>query len=752
MGLLTAILDEENQNVPSGDSISDSVVSTVCEIGVAKKVEPEMPKESQATEVSDISEVDSLKLNGDHSEVKLSDSGLDHSGVSTEFQNEVAKSNLTAVESNKDIADQIGDISLGTAVSAKDEVESVIKPISVEETPQIELKSNKVSKADSESQPIDTVNEKQAYSDIEHLQKLNGDLLPKDLEEIVKVTKTEDGNTVNKVELLVQKKAKILTSEQIIKDNQKMTKTKDTKLKKSKKKESKSKSRGEITPGKEGVRSKSSKSSPEKGVKKEKKASSLVSTPKQKSTSSSKQSSSSMKKSKGSSSPTKSKSSSSKSKGTSSTEKVKPVLRSVSSPPKASSSPIKTDSIDSSKVSDSSLKKENNTLPAEKPRGRSTSRSVILKRTTKTEKLRLAMIKNTLEASQNQVGPAYSHSPSARRIRSCSPQKTSRVTSPDKRTGSPLKTKSTTARSRKDQLYDQMEYDENERLSPLSPNARKRYGINARNETYRPGGGNVRIFSEKMDFKNVSSRIDSRSKSPRKSPPSSTQSPARQIAGAEHSSPSPSSRNVRSKIGSLDNARHTPGGGNVKIINKKEKYDAVQSRVGSKDNITHRPGGGNIRIENKRLSYLESAKPKVGSLDKVDHKPGGGDKKILDDKLEWTVQPKVGSKINITHKPGGGDKKIEDQKLEWKAGSKVGSKDNLKHVPGGGEIKIPSQNVLGKEVDSNVGCISDEDHQAVGGIASSPPPPSSSLPQVESQVLKFKENAEPRTNTGINKS
>uniref|UniRef100_A0A0L8G8F3 Microtubule-associated protein n=1 Tax=Octopus bimaculoides TaxID=37653 RepID=A0A0L8G8F3_OCTBM len=95
---------------------------------------------------------------------------------------------------------------------------------------------------------------------------------------------------------------------------------------------------------------------------------------------------------------------------------------------------------------------------------------------------------------------------------------------------------------------------------------------------------------------------------------------------------------------------------------------------------------------------------------------------------------------------------IEDQKLEWKAGSKVGSKDNLKHVPGGGEIKISSQNVLGKEVESNVGCISDEDHQAVGGIASSPPPPSSSLPQVENQVLKFKENAEPRTNTGINKS
>lgn len=47
-----------------------------------------------------------------------------------------------------------------------------------------------------------------------------------------------------------------------------------------------------------------------------------------------------------------------------------------------------------------------------------------------------------------------------------------------------------------------------------------------------------------------------------------------------------------------------------------------------------------------------------------------------------------------------------------------------------GSLQIQSQSVHGKEVESNVGCISDEDHQAVGGIASSPPPPSSSLPQV----------------------
>ncbi|GAB1598187.1 microtubule-associated protein 4-like [Argonauta hians] len=793
MGLLTAILNEENQRISLGDSIHDSTLSSVCEIGVVKKVEAEKPQKSQEIEVCDISEINSLKLSDEHTENIISDKGDHHTDVSSQFENEVAKSNLTAVDSN----DKTGEISLGTAVCPKEEVETVIKPTSVQETPQ-EI-NNKLSKVDSQTEAADSVNEKQVYSDIEHLEKLDRDLLPKDVEEIVKVTKTEDGNTVKKVELLVQKRARILTSEPIIKDNQKMTKTKDTKLKKSKKKESKSKSRGEST-GKDVGRCRSS---PEKILRKEKKASSLISAPKPKISSSSKtNTSSSVKKAKGtSSSPTKSKTTS-KSKGVSSSEKPKPVQRSASSPPKSSSSPVKADSIDSAKVSDSSVKKENSTVPAEKPRGRSTSR--IIKRTTKTEKLRLAMIKSTLEANQSQQSSTYSTS--SRRIRSCSPQKSSRVTSPDKRTASPSKSRSTNARSRKDQLSDQMEYDEDERLSPLSPNARKKYGINARNDSYRPGGGNVRIFSEKIDFKNISSRIDSRSKSPRKSPPSSTQSPARQIGETDGSSPN--ARSIRSKIGSLDNAKHTPGGGNIRIINKKEKYDAVQSRVGSKDNITHRPGGGNIKIENKRLSYVESAKPKVGSLDKVDHKPGGGDKKILEDKLEWTVQPKVGSKVNLSHKPGGGDKKvldeklewtaqpkvgskvnlthkpgggdkkvldeklewtaqpkvgskvnlshkpgggdkkIDDQKLEWRVESKVGSKDNLKHVPGGGEVKILSQKSHGKEVESNMGCISEEDRQAVGGDTAS----SSSLPQVESHVLRFKETAEPRTNTGINKS
>lgn len=204
----------------------------------------------------------------------------------------------------------------------------------------------------------------------------------------------------------------------------------------------------------------------------------------------------------------------------------------------------------------------------------------------------------------------------------------------------------------KDRLLAEQEYEQYEsRISPLSPDGRKKYGINARNDSYRPGGGNVRIFSEKIDFKSVGSRIDARSKSPRKSPPSSIQSPVRQLSKSAPTpsslSPSPGARSIRSKVGSLDNARHTPGGGNVRIVNRKEKYDAVQSRIGSKDNITHKPGGGNIKIENKRLSFLETAKPKVGSLDKVTTGQVVEIKELLMKKLSGNAGLKLAPKTTL---------------------------------------------------------------------------------------------------------
>ncbi|KAM4728295.1 uncharacterized protein FYW61_011353 isoform 2-T2 [Anableps anableps] len=130
--------------------------------------------------------------------------------------------------------------------------------------------------------------------------------------------------------------------------------------------------------------------------------------------------------------------------------------------------------------------------------------------------------------------------------------------------------------------------------------------------------------------------------------------------------PTPDLKNVRSKIGSIDNIKYQPGGGKVsstpnnktsdpstpaakarvQIVHKKLDFSHVTSRCGSKDNIKHVPGGGNVQILNKKVDVSK-------------------------------VTSKCGSKDNIKHKPGGGDVKIESHKVNVKAKSKIGSLDNV---------------------------------------------------------------------------
>jgi hypothetical protein len=85
---------------------------------------------------------------------------------------------------------------------------------------------------------------------------------------------------------------------------------------------------------------------------------------------------------------------------------------------------------------------------------------------------------------------------------------------------------------------------------------------------------------------------------------------------------------------------------------------------------------------------LKNVKSKIGSLQNVKHKPMGGEKKVESQKLQWNAKPRIGSLENAKHKPLGGEVKVKTQKLEWKATSKVGSLDNVKHSPGGGSVKI----------------------------------------------------------------
>ncbi|XP_013764456.1 microtubule-associated protein tau-like isoform X4 [Pundamilia nyererei] len=179
-----------------------------------------------------------------------------------------------------------------------------------------------------------------------------------------------------------------------------------------------------------------------------------------------------------------------------------------------------------------------------------------------------------------------------------------------------------------------------------------------------------------------------------KSPGSLKSRPPAPLAAA---APLPDLKNVRSKIGSTENIKHQPGGGKVKILEKKLDLSNVQSRCGSKDNLKHTPGGGKVQILDKKLD-LSSVQSRCGSKDNIKHVPGGGNIQIVHKKIDLSnVTSKCGSKDNIRHKPGGGNIEIKNEKLEFKVQSKVGSLGNISHIPGGGQKKIESHKLNFRE-------------------------------------------------------
>ncbi|XP_041121801.1 microtubule-associated protein tau-like [Polyodon spathula] len=144
--------------------------------------------------------------------------------------------------------------------------------------------------------------------------------------------------------------------------------------------------------------------------------------------------------------------------------------------------------------------------------------------------------------------------------------------------------------------------------------------------------------------------------------------------------PMPDLKNVKSKIGSIDNIKHQPGGGKVQILNKKMDLSNVQSKCGSKDNIKHLPAGGNVQIVHKKVD-VSNVSSKCGSKDNIRHKPGGGNVEIKKEKLDFKVQSKIGSLDNIGHVPGGGQKKKEKVKETSKS---------LKDASQNGDCQSPS--------------------------------------------------------------
>lgn len=60
--------------------------------------------------------------------------------------------------------------------------------------------------------------------------------------------------------------------------------------------------------------------------------------------------------------------------------------------------------------------------------------------------------------------------------------------------------------------------------------------------------------------------------------------------------PSPNIKAVKSKIGSLDNATYKPGGGKVKIENRKLDFNNVTPKIAAK-NDTYAPSGGAKKVK-----------------------------------------------------------------------------------------------------------------------------------------------------------
>ncbi|XP_053094496.1 microtubule-associated protein tau isoform X6 [Pangasianodon hypophthalmus] len=201
--------------------------------------------------------------------------------------------------------------------------------------------------------------------------------------------------------------------------------------------------------------------------------------------------------------------------------------------------------------------------------------------------------------------------------------------------------------------------------------------------------------------------------------------------------PLPDLKNVRSKVGSTDNIKHQPGGGQVQILDQKLDFNSVKSKCGSKDNIKHVPGGGNVRILDKKVDF-SSVQARCGSKDNIKHIPGGGKVQILDQKLDLSnIQSKCGSKDNIKHVPGGGKVQIVHKKLDLSnVQAKCGSKDNIHHKPGGGNIEIRSEKLEFK-AQSKIRSLDNIGHVAGGGQK-----------RIETHKLMFREQAKARTDHG----
>lgn len=119
---------------------------------------------------------------------------------------------------------------------------------------------------------------------------------------------------------------------------------------------------------------------------------------------------------------------------------------------------------------------------------------------------------------------------------------------------------------------------------------------------YKPKESQVKIFSKKVEIKNVSSKIGSLEKA--------NYVPSGGNVVIENK---PVNWSAKAKIGSLEYAsKYIPQGGNVKIESRKLNWSG-QSKIGSLKCANYQPGGGNVKIENHKLNFKERARPKTNT-------------------------------------------------------------------------------------------------------------------------------------------
>lgn len=190
--------------------------------------------------------------------------------------------------------------------------------------------------------------------------------------------------------------------------------------------------------------------------------------------------------------------------------------------------------------------------------------------------------------------------------------------------------------------------------------------------------------------------------------------------------------NVAPKVGSLDNAQHTPRPSNKKVPHFHVHWEA-EAKVGSLDNVDYKKGrsrshpasevgnrsdisefethslklppikyGGSGDVgafgnahftpgstQTSPRSTKITAKSKIGSLDNIHYVPGGGDVEIPHFPHDLKAESRIGSLEKYFHKPGGGEVQIIDLKPRWKSKAKVGSLENLTHSPQKSSFKVP---------------------------------------------------------------